>query len=205
MPLPHGKAALGLFKHALWLALLFWHCEGLRPPVRGRVIASSDAPPGCGRRGPSRSLSFVRRLSLRVLALDIGEVRVGVAVCDPGMRVASPVCVLPAPEVLGNAASFRRVIEDWEPELLLCGLPRTLAGEEGPQAARIREAASSISKACGIPCEFTDERLSSAQAKRSLRESGMPERKMRGKVDMIAASLFLQAWLDERIAPDCER
>ena len=52
---------------------------------------------------------------MRVLALDIGEVRVGVAVCDPGERVASPVCVLPAAEVLACAKSFRRVLEDWEP------------------------------------------------------------------------------------------
>ena len=128
---------------------------------------------------------------MRIMALDIGETRVGVAVCDPGERVASPVCVLPAAEV-------RRLLEDWEPELLLCGLPYTLAGQEGPQAARIRTAADAITKACGIPHEFADERLSSQEAKRSLREKGMGEREMRGKIDMIAASLFLQAWLDAR-------
>lgn len=124
--------------------------------------------------------------------------RVGVAVSDPGERVASPVCVLPAQEVLSGAKPFRRVLEDWEPELLLCGLPYTLAGEEGPQAARIREAARRIGAACKLPVEFTDERLSSKEAKRSLREKGMTEKAMRGKVDMIAASLFLQAWLDAR-------
>lgn len=132
------------------------------------------------------------------MALDIGEVRVGVAVSDPGERVASPVCVLPAAEVLANAKSFKRVLEDWEPELLVCGLPRTLAGEEGPQAARIRKNADVISTGCGIPHVFADERLSSAEAKRILREKGYDERSMRGKVDMIAASLFLQSWLDER-------
>lgn len=135
---------------------------------------------------------------MRILALDIGEVRVGVAVCDPGERVASPVCVLPAAEVLACAKSFRRVLEDWEPELLLCGLPYTLSGEEGPQAQRIRAAADAISAVCGIPHEFADERLSSSEAKRSLREKGLNEKQMRGKVDMIAASMFLQAWLDAR-------
>ena len=65
---------------------------------------------------------------MRALALDIGEARVGVAVSDPAGRVASPVCVLPAQEVLAHAASFRRVLEDWEPELLVCGRPMTLAG-----------------------------------------------------------------------------
>ena len=135
---------------------------------------------------------------MRLLALDIGQARVGIAVSDPGERVASPVCVLPASEVLGNAKPFRRVLEDWEPELLLCGLPYTMAGEEGPQAARIRAVAQKISAACGLPCEFADERLSSREAKRSLREKGLSEREMRGKIDMIAASLFLQAWLDAR-------
>ena len=135
---------------------------------------------------------------MRVLALDIGEVRVGVAVSDPDARVSSPVCVLPAAEVLAHAVTFRRVLEDWEPELLVCGLPRTLAGEDGPQADRIREQANKIAKSCGLPLEFADERLSSAEAKRILREQGLSERAMRGKVDMVAASLFLQSWLDAR-------
>ena len=135
---------------------------------------------------------------MRVMALDIGEVRVGVAVSDPGERGASPGCVMPAAEGTGCAKPFRRLLEDWEPELFVCGLPRTLAGEEGPQAARIRKEAPRISDPFGIPQVFADERLSSAEAKRSLREKGLSEREMRGKVDMIAASLFLQSWLDER-------
>ena len=135
---------------------------------------------------------------MRVMALDIGDVRVGVAISDPGQRVASPVCVLPTAEVLAGAKSFRRVLEDWEPELLLCGLPYTLAGEEGPQAGHIREMATAIGTLTGLPVEFADERLSSREAKRSLHEKGLTEREMRGKVDMIAAGLFLQAWLDAR-------
>ncbi|MEG0791071.1 MAG: Holliday junction resolvase RuvX [Gordonibacter sp.] len=135
---------------------------------------------------------------MRIMALDIGEVRVGVAVSDPGERVASPVVVLPTAEVLACAKPFQRLLEDWEPELLLCGLPYTLAGTEGPQAARIRTAAAQITSTCGILHEFADERLSSQEAKRSLREKGMAEKAMRGKIDMIAASLFLQAWLDAR-------
>lgn len=135
---------------------------------------------------------------MRIMALDIGEKRVGVAVCDPGERVASPVCVLPAAEALACSKSFRRLLDDWEPQLLLCGLPLTLSGEEGPQAERIRAFASEVSEKTGIPYEFADERLSSSEAKRSLREKGATEKSMRGKVDMIAASLFLQAWLDAR-------
>lgn len=135
---------------------------------------------------------------MRIMALDIGEVRVGIAISDPSERVASPVTVLPSAEVKSCAKSFMRVLEDWEPELLVSGLPYTLSGEEGPQAARIRAFAAEVSKRTGIPVEFSDERLSSTEAKRSLREKGMSEREMRGKIDMIAASIFLQSWLDAR-------
>lgn len=135
---------------------------------------------------------------MRVMALDIGEVRCGIAISDPALRVASPVCVLPTAEVVGNAASFRRVVQDWEPDLLVSGLPLTLSGEEGPQAARIKEQANAIARTLALPLEFCDERLSSTEAKRALREAGMNEKSMRGKVDSVAASIFLQSWLDTR-------
>ena len=132
------------------------------------------------------------------MALDIGEKRIGIAISDPDETVASPIAVLPTNEVLAGARSFKTLLSDWEPELLLAGLPHTLAGEEGPQAERIRACAQEIARACSLPLEFADERLSSQEAKRSLREKGLSEKAMRGKVDMIAASLFLQAWLDAR-------
>jgi putative Holliday junction resolvase len=136
---------------------------------------------------------------VRVLALDIGQTRIGIAASDATGKVASPGAVLPAQEVVSGARTWRRVLEDYEPELLVCGLPITLAGEEGPQAERIREIAMKISRACDVPLEFQDERLSSAEAKRILREQGLNERRMRGKVDMVAASLFLQTWLDAQM------
>ena len=135
---------------------------------------------------------------MRILALDIGKARCGIAISDPAEKVASPICVLPTADVVSNAPSFRRVMQDWEPDMLLSGLPYTLSGEEGPQAADIRKTASAIARAQGLPLQFADERLSSSEAKRSLREKGMSEKEMRGKIDMIAASLFLQAWLDAR-------
>ena len=137
---------------------------------------------------------------MRVMALDIGKVRVGVAVSDPAQTVASPLCVLPSAEVLHNQPSFRRLMQDWEPELFLCGMPYTLSGTEGPQAKVVRNAAEKIAHTYKLPLEFTDERFSSQEAKRNLREEGLSEREMRGKIDMIAASLFLQAWLDVRQA-----
>lgn len=136
------------------------------------------------------------------LALDIGAARTGIAVSDRDGRVAMPLKVLPAAEVEGMARSFRYILEDHEPDIIVCGLPRTMAGELGPQAERIRAIAEKIARAAGLPLAFTDERLSSTEAKRILREQGLNEKQMRGKVDMISASLFLQAWLDAQMGED---
>jgi putative Holliday junction resolvase len=133
---------------------------------------------------------------VRALALDIGEVRIGIAASDASGTIAVPVKVLPAAEVLGGARSFRYVLEDYEPDVLVCGRPKTLSGEDGPQAERVMAQARQIAEACGLPLEFEDERLSSQEAKRILREEGYNEKSMRGRVDMVAASLFLQTWLD---------
>ncbi len=132
------------------------------------------------------------------LALDIGEVRVGIAVSDATGRIAMPVKVLPAAEVAGMARPFRLLLEDYEPDVLVCGRPETLGGEDGLQAERVMKVARSVADATGLPLEFVDERLSSREAKRILREQGLSEREMRGKVDSVAASLFLQTWLDQQ-------
>ena len=130
------------------------------------------------------------------LALDIGETRIGIAISDRTGRVAMPLKVMPAQDVVALSRPFRMLVEDHEPDILVCGLPRTLAGEEGPQAERVKEVALRVSRSLGLPLHFVDERMSSREAKRILREQGLSEKQMRGKVDMVAASLFLQAWLD---------
>lgn len=132
------------------------------------------------------------------LALDIGGARTGIAVSDRTGSVAIPLKVLPAAEVEQVSRSFRYILEDHEPDVIVCGLPQTMAGEEGTQAERIRAIAVKIGARTVLPVEFVDERLSSREAKRILREQGLNEKQMRGKVDMISASLFLQVWLDAR-------
>lgn len=89
--------------------------------------------------------------------------------------------------------------------MIVSGLPLSLNGKAGPQAHACREIASQVARTLQLPLEFSDERLSSSEAKRVLREKGYTEKAMRGKVDMIAASLFLQSWLDARTKPSNER
>ena len=136
---------------------------------------------------------------MRALALDIGRKRTGIAASDATGSIASPVKVLPTDEVLGMARTFRLVLEDYEPDIIVVGLPTSLDGTENDHAAWVREVAGKIASETGIATVFHDERLSSAEAKHIMREQGMDERAMRGKLDMVAASLILQGYLDARL------
>lgn len=120
----------------------------------------------------------------------------GVACGNTRTGISMPVCVLPAHEVFSHAPSFRRVVEDHEPDVLVVGRPLTMQGEPGPQAQKLTEIGQQIAQRLGLEVEFVDERLTSSEAKRILREQGLNEKQMRGKVDSVAASLFLQVWLD---------
>lgn len=135
---------------------------------------------------------------MRYMAFDIGEKRIGIAISDSNESIATALKVLPAQEVIDNSKNFKQLIEDWEPDSLVFGLPKTLSGEEGPQAARIKKVAQKVVSFTNLPYEFVDERLSSKEAKGFMREQGMSEKDMRGKIDMVAAQIFLQAFLDKK-------
>lgn len=135
---------------------------------------------------------------MRVLALDIGEKRIGLAVSDPSGSVATPLKVLATQSVLGDSRLLVNIAADYEVELVVVGLPLSLDGTEGKQAAEVRRIAAHLAKSLPIPFEFFDERLSSAAAKRAMTEAGVSDKAKRGSVDMVAASLFLQSYLDSR-------
>jgi len=130
------------------------------------------------------------------MGLDIGEKRIGVAISDPDGVVATPLEVIDTKEVLGGGPKLARLVEDYEVERLVVGVPLSLDGTEGPQARRVRDIASRLARHLPVAVEFADERLSSVEAKRRMRESGVDERRQRGSVDMVAASILLQGYLD---------
>jgi putative holliday junction resolvase len=133
---------------------------------------------------------------LRIIALDIGEARTGVAVSDPDGRVATPLTVLATPEILADPAVLARIVEDYEARVLVVGLPLTLAGEEGPQARRVRSIAERLARGLRVDVEFFDERLSSAEAERVLASAGATGGERRAAVDKLAAAIVLQTYLD---------
>ena len=118
-------------------------------------------------------------------------------------RVATPLAVIDARKALGDGRELVRLVEDYEVELLVAGLPLSLDGSEGPQAARVRSAPSDSPGFVALPLEFADERLSSTAARRAMTEAGVSDRDKRGSVDMVAASIFLQSL--PRRAPETRR
>jgi putative Holliday junction resolvase len=135
---------------------------------------------------------------MRALGLDIGARRIGVAVSDPGGTVATPLKVLDARMVARDITPLRRLVEDYEVDLIVAGLPLTLAGDEGPQAVEVRRRAEELACLLRLPLELWDERLSTTEAARSMSASGVSARDSKGAVDMVAAALILQGFLDSR-------
>lgn len=137
------------------------------------------------------------------MALDIGEKRVGVAISDPERAVATPLAVLDARRLLGDGAELARLLRDYDDvELVVIGIPLTMSGETGPQAARVQAQGALIAERVGLPVRYVDERLSSTEAHRRMAEAGADSRARRGSVDKVAAAVFLQSFLDaERSQP----
>ena len=130
------------------------------------------------------------------LGVDVGSVRVGLASSDPDGLIATPVQTLARDaagadlRAIAAEASERQVLE------VLVGLPRSMSGGEGPAAGLAREYAPALAAVVAVPVRIVDERLSTVAATRSLRESGVPGRKQRAKVDQVAAVVLLQTALD---------
>jgi putative Holliday junction resolvase len=132
-----------------------------------------------------------------VLGLDLGDVRIGVAISDPDRRVAVPLGTVKAgaPHDLHAIAG---IVRERDVTLVVVGLPRSLSGRAGPRAERARAFSEALRAVVGVPVELQDERLSTAEAERALREAGARGRRLKASSDRSAAAVILQAWLDAR-------
>lgn len=134
---------------------------------------------------------------MRVLGLDLGSRRIGVAVSDPTGTLASPHAVL---ERSGDEArdhlAVARIVEEVGATRVVVGFPLSLDGKEGPAAVAARSEAARLAPVVGVPVELFDERLTTVSAHRALSEQGMDGRARRKVVDQVAAAVMLQAWLE---------
>ncbi len=129
------------------------------------------------------------------LGIDVGDVRIGVARCDPAGLVASPLETVA--RGAGDLARIRAIAADDTVVELVVGLPRSLSGGEGPAAVKVRAFARDLAEELRpVPVRLCDERLSTVSAEATLRERGLKGQKRRAVVDQAAAVVILQNALD---------
>ncbi|MGA7270500.1 MAG: Holliday junction resolvase RuvX [Acidimicrobiia bacterium] len=129
----------------------------------------------------------------RVLAIDPGRVRVGLAVSDPLRITAQPLEVVPAGEAVER---IKALCDDLEVDQIVLGLPVTESGAVGEAAARARALGDQVSAATGLPVEEVDERYTSRLAENAMIEAGARRRIRRKNLDKIAAAMILRTYLD---------
>jgi putative Holliday junction resolvase len=128
----------------------------------------------------------------RRIAFDYGEARIGVAICDPDGILATPLPFLDArkPKVIKDVVAL---FEEYQPIAIYLGKPKHLSGADGNSVAKVEVFASEIRKVIDIPIHFIDERLTTVDAQRKLREAGKSAKESRTLIDSMAAVAILEA------------
>lgn len=142
---------------------------------------------------------------MRILALDLGERRIGVAVSDPGGTIARPVGVIRRRSRAEDFAAIAALVAEHGAERVVVGRPLTLRGEIGPQARWVEDYAQALAEALPVPVELWDERYTTAVAEEILETVRPPTRRRRGDVDAIAAAVILQDFLGAQGSGEAEK
>ena len=133
---------------------------------------------------------------MRLLAIDYGDKRTGLAVCDAGETIVTPLSV-----INGRARLIEKIvdiIETEEIDAVVLGLPLNADGSEGPQVKRVRHFSIKLAKHIDIPLYFQDERLSSFAAERKLIDAQLTRKKKAERLDAVAAAEILQTFLEQK-------
>ena len=136
--------------------------------------------------------------SMRILAIDYGGTRIGLALSDPTGTLARPLPFVPAKADAKLARDLSELAKKEEAHLILLGLPRHMSGELGEAAAKVQAFAAILGQNTAVPIKLIDERLSTVQASRQLQEAGKNTRQQRGQIDSEAACVLLQGYLDSQ-------
>jgi putative Holliday junction resolvase len=139
-----------------------------------------------------------RMSHVRVLALDFGDKRIGVAVSDPLGVTAHAAGVIARRSFDQDLAAIREYLAEKEAGLVLVGLPRNMDGTLGPKALEVLRWVEKLREALGVPVETEDERLTTVEAQEILRKAGVPPRRWKERIDAISAQVLLRGWLEAR-------
>jgi putative Holliday junction resolvase len=137
-------------------------------------------------------------MTMRIIGIDFGEKRIGVAAGDDRMRMAVPVDTI---ESRGDpVGEIEAIVAEQRAEAVVIGLPLSLTGAEGPQAERVREVVEELEKRLAIPVRTHDERLTTTQAARLPGGESRKSKSGAASRDAVAASIMLQAYMDSQRA-----
>ena len=136
---------------------------------------------------------------MKILAVDYGDSRTGLAVCDPSEILATPIKPQIEEKAMAKvAAKICEAAKENRAGLIVIGLPRNMDGTEGPRAAVTREFGSLLEERSGLPVRYVDERLTTVSAERLLIEADVRREKRKKVIDKVAATIILQSYLDGR-------
>lgn len=133
---------------------------------------------------------------MRILALDHGTVRIGVALSDELKMIATPLEFIPAEPFADFLKRLKDLLREKEVELILIGMPRNMDGSYGPATEKVRQFIVVLKEAVMTPIKAWDERLTSVQANKMMIENKVRRDQRKGKVDKMAAAILLQSYLD---------
>jgi putative Holliday junction resolvase len=137
----------------------------------------------------------------RLIGLDYGRRRIGIAVSDPGRGIASPLAQYERVSPERDALYFRELVAEYDAVALVVGVPVHLSGAESAMAAEARRFGQWLAEVTGRPVHFWDERYTTAEAERYLQAAELTSRRRRQRRDMLAAQILLQAYLDRGTTP----
>jgi putative Holliday junction resolvase len=135
---------------------------------------------------------------LRILAVDPGSKRVGLALSDPTGTIAQALATVPAEPKASLSTRLADIARAREAERIVVGLPRRLDGTLGPEARSAVELAGELRRSSGLPVDLVDERMTTAAAERAMIEGGVRREHRRRDIDRVAATMLLQSHLDSR-------
>jgi len=135
-------------------------------------------------------------VSRKLIGVDLGDARIGLAVGDLELRSSLPLKVIPRKDDESDAETIRALAVDYGVETVVLGFPLNMDGSEGPACEKSRRFAQSLVKS-GLAVVFEDERLTTMEAKEMMRSAGVSEKKQRGKLDMFAAAVILRSYISK--------
>lgn len=133
---------------------------------------------------------------MRILGLDHGTRRIGVALSDEMRLIAQPLEYIPSEPFAKFVERLGKILREQNVELIVIGLPRNMDGSYGPAAEKVREFVQALAAKINVPIKLWDERLTTVQAQRVLIQGGTRRQQRKQKVDQIAAAILLQSYLD---------